>query len=111
MAFSADGQRLASGLGDGTIRLWDLRQPEPAPRILRGHEARVETVAISADGQHLASGSEDGTTRLWIVHPEDVVCKKVERNLTLEEWYQFVGSAPPYERTCPNLPIGKGTPG
>jgi tetratricopeptide (TPR) repeat protein len=34
-----------------------------------------------------------------------MVCEKVRRNLTIEEWYQFVGFDIPYERTCPNLPL------
>ena len=50
VAFSPDGQRLASGSGDGTVRLWDLRQPEAASTILRGHEDGVESVAFSPDG-------------------------------------------------------------
>ena len=34
----------------------------------------------------------------------ELVCDKVWRNLTLDEWHQFVGEDIPYERTCPNLP-------
>ena len=37
VAFSSDGQQLASGSQDGTIRIWDVREPEAAPTILR-HE-------------------------------------------------------------------------
>jgi hypothetical protein len=35
----------------------------------------------------------------------NLVCEKVWRNLTLEEWRQFVAEDIPYERTCPNLPV------
>jgi TIR domain/WD domain, G-beta repeat len=31
VAFSSDGQRLAAGSRDGTVRLWDVRQPEAPP--------------------------------------------------------------------------------
>ena len=65
VAFSPDGQTLASGSGDNTIRLWDLRQPAAAPTVLRGHENWVYSVAFSPDGQTLASGSGDNTIRLW----------------------------------------------
>ncbi|MGI9520307.1 MAG: hypothetical protein ACR2PG_01545 [Hyphomicrobiaceae bacterium] len=34
----------------------------------------------------------------------DAVCEEVWRNLTLEEWQQFVGKDIPYQRICPNLP-------
>ena len=65
VAFSPDGQTLASGSEDKTIRLWDLRQPAAAPTVLRGHEQWVSSVAFSPDGQTLASGSTDKTIRLW----------------------------------------------
>ncbi len=65
VTFSPDGQTLASGSADNTVRLWDLRQPTAAPRVLRGHENWVYSIAFSPDGQTLASGSEDKTVRLW----------------------------------------------
>jgi predicted NACHT family NTPase len=111
VVFSPDGQTLASGSGDNTIRLWDLRQPAAAPTVLRGHENTVWSVAFSPDGQTLASGSGDQTIRLWIVGTEILagqICQQVWRNLTLDEWRQFVGTDLPYERTCPNLLAGKG---
>jgi WD40 repeat protein len=59
VAFSPDGQWLASGMENGGVRLWEMRQPEAAPTILR-HEGEVSSVAFSPDGQRLASGSQTG---------------------------------------------------
>ena len=67
VAFSPDGQRLASGSEDRTIRLWEVSDPSAPPTILEGHESWVWSVAFSPDGQRLASGSEDRTIRLWEV--------------------------------------------
>jgi hypothetical protein len=111
VAFSPDGQSLASGSLDNTIRLWDLRHPTAAPTVLRGHENGVWSVAFSPDGQSLASGSGDQTIRIWIARTESLaekICQQVWRNLTLGEWRQFVGADLPYERTCPNLLAGEG---
>jgi AAA-like domain/WD domain, G-beta repeat len=113
VAFSADGQSLASGSKDKTVRLWALRQPTAAPTVLRGHEDEVRSVAFSADGQSLASGSSDQTILIWIARTETLagkICQQVWRNLTLAEWRQFVGEDLPYERTCPTLLAEEGVP-
>jgi hypothetical protein len=67
VAFSPDGQTLASGGFHGSVRLWDLRTADPtaAPRVLTGHDPLVRSVAFSPDGRMLASSSHDGTVRLW----------------------------------------------
>jgi WD40 repeat protein len=111
LAFSPDGALLASGGDDSTIQVWDTRQPG-APIVLEGHTGTVTAVVFHPDGLTLASGSQDSTIRLW---PRtevlaDMVCSKVGRNLSMEEWRQFVGTDVPYERTCPNLPAGDGAP-
>jgi WD40 repeat protein len=116
LAFGSDSQVLASGSGspplkdltDNTVRVWNLRDISAPPVILRGHEDRVTGVSFSPDGKTLVSSSEDGTIRIWprTETIAEVVCEeKAWRNLTLEEWHEFVGVDIPYELTCPNLPL------
>ena len=64
VAFSPNGQTLASGSQDRTIRLWNPNNGN-LKRTLRGHRDAVNSVAFSPDGRTLASGSWDGTVRLW----------------------------------------------
>ncbi|KAH8748441.1 hypothetical protein F5883DRAFT_721048 [Diaporthe sp. PMI_573] len=64
VAFSADGQRLASGSGDDTIKIWDPASGQYL-QTLKGHDSWVLSVAFSADGQRLASGSSDETVKIW----------------------------------------------
>ncbi|KAL4861478.1 hypothetical protein BDV12DRAFT_203968 [Aspergillus spectabilis] len=64
VAFSQDGQLLASCSADQTIKLWD-----PATGTLKhtleGHSSWIQSVAFSQDSQLLASGSIDQTIKLW----------------------------------------------
>ncbi|HEY9600938.1 MAG TPA: serine/threonine-protein kinase [Allocoleopsis sp.] len=64
IAISPDGQIVASGSYDKTIKLWSLRTGQLI-HTLTGHTNRVTCMAISPDGEILASGSEDRTIALW----------------------------------------------
>ncbi|MFZ9753320.1 MAG: WD40 repeat domain-containing protein, partial [Cyanobium sp.] len=64
VTWSADGQRLASGGSDGTVRVWEAASGRELA-VLEGHKGLVRSVSWSSDGQLLASGGEEGTVRLW----------------------------------------------
>jgi WD40 repeat protein/serine/threonine protein kinase len=66
VAFSFDAEVVASGVRDGTIRLWRVADGNPL-HTLKGHTGNVTSVAFSPDGTILASCSQDNTVRLWQV--------------------------------------------
>ena len=64
VAFSPDGQTLASGSSDTAIRLWNLHTGQHKTTLTL-HRGSVTSVAFSPDSGTLASGSQDKTVRLW----------------------------------------------
>ena len=64
LAFSPNGELLATATTDNEICLWQVADGRKV-LVCQGHTGWVHTVAFSPCGTLLASGSEDETIRLW----------------------------------------------
>ena len=76
VAFSPDGQLIASGSADRSVKVWQIANGALISNRL-DHTQKVNEVAFSADGQRLASVSDDRTAKLYHSPNWDV-----ERTLT-----------------------------
>ena len=77
IAFSPDGNLLASGCCQGTVRLWDV-QTKAEVAVMPGNGDTLRDVAFSPDGRILASAADcgDKQIRLW-----DVATKTLLRTI------------------------------
>lgn len=69
---SPDGQYIASGSFDSTVRLWNIQNGELI-HTMTGHGGDVEAVAFSPDGKTLVSGASDFVAILWDVATGQVI--------------------------------------
>jgi len=70
LAFSANGERLASSGNDLIVKVWDVRTGQEVFSLDK-IERRVNGLAFSPDGHRLAMGSADGTVRILDGTPLD----------------------------------------
>jgi WD40 repeat protein len=64
VAFSADGQRLASGSSDQTVKLWDVPTGRETSTVATKIK-EVQALAFSRDGHWLAAENSINTVTLW----------------------------------------------
>ncbi|PPQ94613.1 hypothetical protein CVT25_011427 [Psilocybe cyanescens] len=67
VAFSPDGQYIATATEDGAICFWSAATGRMESEPLNGHSETVRSVAFSPDGKRIASGSNDKTICVWNV--------------------------------------------
>jgi WD40 repeat protein len=72
-------------------------------QLLTPHIESAFSLILSPDGKTLASGGEDHNVWLWSVEIgawQALACKIANRNLTDEEWKQYLGNDGSRKDTC-----------
>jgi WD40 repeat protein len=70
VAFSPNGNTIATGSHDNTVKLWSL--DGRGIQTFTGHSSYVTSVAFSPDGKSIATGSGDGNVKLWSLDGREI---------------------------------------
>ncbi|KIK50893.1 hypothetical protein GYMLUDRAFT_234425 [Collybiopsis luxurians FD-317 M1] len=91
VVYSPDGQYVAFGSNDMTVRIWNAQTGVQVGEPLKGHTDWVMSVAYSPDGQCVVSGSNDKTVRIWNVQTGVQVGEPLKGHT---EWVMSVAYSP-----------------
>jgi hypothetical protein len=100
LALSADGRRVACGLMDKTIRVWDLGSRRQL-YVLSGHTARSAGMAFFPNGRRLVSASDDHTVRIFRlvgVWARAKMCSRSGGRMLLEQGDGVAAAIEPHPR-------------
>jgi WD40 repeat protein len=93
LAYSRDGAMLAGGNRGGDMLLWNAASGyQDLGRLNIGSSGALYSLAFDPDGVHLYTGGESGDIMKWAISPDlwiKIICERVGRNMTAEEWRQF----------------------
>ena len=108
LTLSPNGRFLITIDADETARVWEFEGGREIRRL--PYLRYLTAVAVSPDSRFMATCGDDGWDRRLVevteILPADPVakaCSQLSRNLSREEWLQYLGNEP-YRDTCPGIP-------
>ncbi len=109
--FSPNDSILASASFDGTVQLWLTSNFTNQPIILYDDNSWVLSLTFVNKGKELITGFRDNKIKRWATNTTalaEQVCMRISRNMSANEWIEYVAADIPYQKTCGRFPPGEG---
>ena len=109
---SRDGGLILTGGHNGRVELWDGNEHVQITARLLGHESRdIQAVAMASDGSFFVTADRSAI----LVWPgpnrwADIICSKLLRNMSHDQWREWISPDIEYREQCPGLPIPPDEP-
>ncbi len=107
IGFCPNNAFIATTSFDGTVQLWNYNNLNATPVVLRDHGSWVRTVSFNSDGTRMVTGSrQESRLIVWTTNSNEMaamICEKVSRSITRDEWSRYIGDDIPYMEPCSQL--------
>jgi WD40 repeat protein len=103
LAYSPNGDLLASAGGDNTIRILDARTHRFLGGTLTTRPSYIVAIAFSQDGRTITVFDATGQLTTYPADPgllTQVICERVGRSLSPADWKRLIPDTP-YQNICP----------
>jgi energy-coupling factor transporter ATP-binding protein EcfA2 len=104
--FSEDEKLLASAGLDKRLQLYVLENAEDLPIVMDNNNGYVWDIAFVKGSNMLIATCSESEIRIWPTDPStlaELICPKIIRNMSADEWKRYVGKEITYETTCANV--------
>jgi WD40 repeat protein/energy-coupling factor transporter ATP-binding protein EcfA2 len=107
MQFSSDSKLLASASSDNTTKIWQTKNLNIEPIVLKDHDAWVLALSFSSDAKELVTACSNSVIKSWEIQSKFMAKRllgKMTRNMSQNEWNTYVGEDIPYKKSLDQKP-------
>lgn len=98
---SEDHRFLGASSLDRTVRIWSMEGSILQPIVLNDHDNWASAIAFG--GSNILTGTYSGSLKSFDLSIDNLtngLCDKINRDLTTQEWNEYIGESIPKQKIC-----------